>query len=144
MKWLEKSNTVEIYCDPSLGLTTKTRACKGVGQKWSPGVTFHVLESVGECEGMNLHTPKWAPTLGVGILMASQMFRKWLQGSQTIRLKNSFYHWKAFGTYMSKMGLHDPFGYLKHKLWPNEGPKIKLSIWFPTTKSWEFPWFPYV
>jgi len=23
---------------------------------------------------------------------------------------------------MFKMGLHDPFGYLKHKLWPKEGP----------------------
>ncbi len=23
---------------------------------------------------------------------------------------------------MSKMGLHDPFGHLKHKLWPKEGP----------------------
>ncbi len=22
---------------------------------------------------------------------------------------------------MSKMGSHDPFGYLKHKLWPKEG-----------------------
>jgi len=23
---------------------------------------------------------------------------------------------------MSKMGSHDPFGHLKHKLWPKEGP----------------------
>jgi hypothetical protein len=28
---------------------------------------------------------------------------------------------------MSKMGLHDPFGYLKHKLWPKEWLRIKLS-----------------
>jgi len=33
------------------------------------GVTFHALGSVGKCEGMNSHTPKWAPTLGVGIPM---------------------------------------------------------------------------
>jgi hypothetical protein len=26
---------------------------------------------------------------------------------------------------MSKMGLHDPFGHLKHKLWPKEGLSIK-------------------
>jgi hypothetical protein len=25
---------------------------------------------------------------------------------------------------MSKMGLHDPFGYLKHKLWPNEWMRV--------------------
>jgi hypothetical protein len=30
---------------------------------------------------------------------------------------------------MSKMASHDPFGYLKHKLWPKEGPKVKLAIW---------------
>jgi hypothetical protein len=44
--------------NPNLGLVTKARACKGVGQEGSLGVTFHVLGSVGECEGMNLHTPK--------------------------------------------------------------------------------------
>jgi hypothetical protein len=27
------------------------------------------------------------------------------------------YHWKAIEAQMSKMGLHDPFGHLKHKLW---------------------------
>jgi hypothetical protein len=29
---------------------------------------------------------------------------------------------------MNKMGSHDPFGYLKHKLWPKEGPAVKLTI----------------
>jgi len=29
---------------------------------------------------------------------------------------------------MFEMGLHDPFVYLKDKLWPNEGPRIKLPI----------------
>jgi hypothetical protein len=59
----------------SLGLTTKTRACKGVGQEWSPRVTFHAPGSVGKCEGMNPHIPKWAPTLGVGVSMDSLIFR---------------------------------------------------------------------
>jgi len=45
---------------------------------------------------------------------------------------------------MSKMGLHDPFGHFKHKLWPKEGSIVKLSIWLPTTKSQESPQFPYV
>jgi hypothetical protein len=35
---------------------------------------------------------------------------------------------------MSKMGLHDPFGHLKHKLWPKERSKVKLAISLPTTK----------
>jgi hypothetical protein len=29
---------------------------------------------------------------------------------------------------MFKMGLHDPFEYLEHKLWPKEGPIVKVSI----------------
>jgi hypothetical protein len=45
---------------------------------------------------------------------------------------------------MSKMGSHDPFGHLKHKLWPKERLEIKLAIWLPTTKSQESPWFPCV
>jgi len=45
---------------------------------------------------------------------------------------------------MSKMGLHDPFENLKHKLWPKEGLKIKLAIWFSTIKHQEWIWFPCV
>jgi hypothetical protein len=40
---------------------------------------------------------------------------------------------------MSKMGSHDPFGHLKHKLWPKEGPEVKLAIWLPSIKSQESP-----
>jgi len=47
-----------------------------------------------------------------------------------------------FEIYMSEMGSHDSFGHLKHKLWPKEGPGVKLTIWFPTIKSWESPQFP--
>jgi hypothetical protein len=42
---------------------------------------------------------------------------------------------------MSKMGLHDPFRQLKHKLWSKERPGVKLTIWLPTSKSRESPDF---
>jgi len=45
---------------------------------------------------------------------------------------------------MSKMGLHDLFGHLKHKLWPKERLGVKLTIWLRTTKSWESTQFTYV
>jgi hypothetical protein len=45
---------------------------------------------------------------------------------------------------MSKMGSHDPFGHLKHKLWPKERSGVKLPIWFPTIKSQESFRFPCV
>jgi hypothetical protein len=42
---------------------------------------------------------------------------------------------------MSKMGSHCLFEHLKHKLWPKEGPGVKLPIWLPTTKSRELTRF---
>jgi hypothetical protein len=39
------------------------------------------------------------------------------------------------------MGFHDPFEYLKQKLWSKEGSGVKLPIWFPTTKNQESPQF---
>jgi hypothetical protein len=32
------------------------------------------------------------------------------------------------------MGLHDPFGFLKHKLRPKEGLGVQLAIWFRPLK----------
>jgi hypothetical protein len=49
---------VKPYLNPSLGLATKARACKGVGQEGSPRITFHVPMSAKECEGVNPHTSK--------------------------------------------------------------------------------------
>jgi hypothetical protein len=72
-KWNEKK---VFCCDPNLELTTKVRVCKGASQKWSLGVTFHAPRSVGECEGMNLHNPKWAPTLGIVVSMDFKIFKK--------------------------------------------------------------------
>jgi hypothetical protein len=45
---------------------------------------------------------------------------------------------------MSKMGSHNPFGHLTHKLWPKERSEIKSPIWLPTTKSQKLPQFPCV
>jgi hypothetical protein len=42
------------------------------------------------------------------------------------------------------MGLHDPFGHLKDKLWPKERLRVKLAIWFVTTKSRESTLFSHV
>ncbi len=47
-----------VCCNVSFGLATKAKTCKDVGQERSSGVKSHAPRSVGECEGMNLHTPK--------------------------------------------------------------------------------------
>jgi hypothetical protein len=130
-----------LCCNPSLGLVTKAKVCKGAGQEWSLGVTFHAPGSIGKCERMYPHTPRWF-TLGIGFMVDFWIFKTQLQGLKIIGLKCSLHHWKTLRTQMSKMGLHDPFGHLKHMLWPEEGPGVKLAIWLPTTKSQESPWFP--
>ncbi len=50
-----------LCCNPSFGLATKARACKGEGQEGSPGVTSHAPGSVEECEGMNPTLPNELP-----------------------------------------------------------------------------------
>jgi hypothetical protein len=96
-----------MCCNPSLRFVTKAKACKGADQKWSPWVTFHVPRNVGECEGMNVHTPKWAPTLGVGVLMDFQIFKVWLQ---THCIEKFLISLEISWNVVIKMGLHDPFG----------------------------------
>ncbi len=78
--------------NPSLGLATKAKACKVASQKGSLGVMPHALGSAKECEGIDPHTPKGTPTLGVGILVDSRMFKEQLQGSKPNGLKSYLYH----------------------------------------------------
>jgi len=52
-----------------LGLATKARACKGVGQEGSLEDTFHAMGSVGECARMNFYGPKGTPILEIGVPM---------------------------------------------------------------------------
>jgi hypothetical protein len=39
------------------------------------------------------------------------------------------------------MGLYDPFGHLKYKLWPKERSGVKLVVWLSTIKSQELTQF---
>jgi hypothetical protein len=125
-------------------LATKARVCKVVGQEGSPWVTSSAPWNAKECEEMNPHTSKWTCILGVEISMDFQIFRMRLYGSKPIGLKSYLYHWNFIEILMSKMGSHDPFGHLKHKLWPKERLGVKLIVWPLTTKSWESTIFPCV
>jgi len=57
---------------------TKARGYKVVGQEGRPGVMLHAPGNARECEGIDPHTPKGTPTLGIGIPMDSRMFRNQL------------------------------------------------------------------
>jgi hypothetical protein len=84
--------------NPSFGLATKAKGLQGCGPRGSPGVTSETPESVGECEGVSLHTLKATPTLGEGVPVDSQNFRDQFEGSKLNFLWCSLYHWKDLGT----------------------------------------------
>jgi hypothetical protein len=70
---------------------------------------------------MNSHFGSWSPD-GLSNLQRA------IAGVKTHWIEEFLISSKSFGTQMSKMGSHDPFGYFKHKLWPKEGPGVKLAI----------------
>jgi hypothetical protein len=125
----------------TLGLWPRQRLMKVRAKSEARESHFMLLRvwKVGENE---LHTPKWTPTLGIGILMILEFSKSIYRGQNPL-------DWKVFyiiGKLLEllKMGLHDPFGYLKHKLWPKETMKVKWTDWLSTIKSQESPQFPYV
>jgi hypothetical protein len=75
MKTLTSSSSEGECHNLSFGLATKAKELQGCGPRGSPTVTSETLGSVGECEGMSLHTPKATPTLGEGVPVDSQNFR---------------------------------------------------------------------
>jgi hypothetical protein len=85
-----------------------------------------------ECED-ETHTPK------IGIWESFET----LETSEFDCRGQNTLHWVLFislENYRSvdaKMGLHEPFGHLQHKLWQKERSGIKLAVWLPTTKSRE-------
>jgi hypothetical protein len=83
---------MDVVATLALGSWPRQGAYEGANQKWSPKVKFYVTRSVKECEEMNLHTPKWALILGVGVPMDPQNFKEQLQGSKPIKLKSFLYH----------------------------------------------------
>ncbi len=111
----------------ALGSRPRQKGLQGCGPKGSLGVTSETLGSARECEGVSLHTPKATPTLGEGVPVDSRNFKERFEGSNLNGSWRSLYHWKALGTYMSKMGSHCSFGHLKHKLRPKEGPGVKTG-----------------
>jgi len=78
---------LHICRNPSLGLAPKARGCKVVGQKKSPGAMSHAPGSAKECEGIDPHTPKGTPTLGVRVPVDSRIFKGRVQGQNLMAWK---------------------------------------------------------
>jgi len=54
----------------------------------------HAPRRARECEGIDPHTRKGIPTLGVGVSVDSRMFREQLQRSKPNELRSFLYYWK--------------------------------------------------
>jgi hypothetical protein len=81
--------------NPSFGLTTKAKGLQGCGPRGNPRVTSETPGSVGECEGVSLHTPKATSKLGEGVTVDSRNFKERFEGSNLNGLLRSLYQWKA-------------------------------------------------
>jgi hypothetical protein len=114
--------------NPNLGIATKARACKGASQNWSSRVTFHAPEGLRVWDSvriepphfqMNSHFGSWSPN-GVSNL------HRTIAGVKNHWIEEFLYHWKTLGMQMPKMSLHDPFGHMKHKIYPKKGSGVIL------------------
>jgi len=91
-------------------------------------------KSEGKCEGMNPHTPKGTSILGVSSLgsLESRWTPEFLEsncrGQNSMDCKIIYIIRKLLKHRCLKMGSHDPFGHLKHNLWPKERSGVKLVI----------------
>jgi len=88
---------------------------------------------------MNPHTPKWAPFWELESQWTFEFFGNDYRGQNSLDWKVLYNIRKLLELRCLKGGSHIPFEYLKHKLWLKEGSRIKLPIWFLTTKSEESP-----
>jgi hypothetical protein len=71
----------------ALGSRPRQGGCKVTGQEGTPGSHFTCSRECKECEGMNPHTPKGTPMLGVGLPEDSQIFKAQLQGPNSSPLR---------------------------------------------------------
>ncbi len=95
MRTLTSSSSGGECRNPSFGLATKAKGLQRCRPRGSPEVTSETPGSVGECEGMSLHTPKATPKLGEGVSVDSQNFREQFEGSNLNGLFHSLYQWKG-------------------------------------------------
>jgi hypothetical protein len=66
--------------------------------------------------------------LGDGVSVDSRNFKKTIARVKNQWIDKFFISLQRSWNLDVQNGLHDLFEHLKHKLWPNEGPRVKLAI----------------
>ncbi len=80
----------------SLGLATKARGLQGYEPRERPKNNVTSSHECKECEGMNLHTPKWIPMLGIGIPNGLPNLQSVILGVKTHHLEDFFISLKNY------------------------------------------------
>jgi hypothetical protein len=131
---------IMICRNPSLGLVTNAKACKGVSQKkaWeSHFMLLGVQKSVKDWtphSQMSSHFGSWTPN-------GLPNFQRAISGVKIHWIEKFLISLKSSWNIDLKMGSNDPFEYFKPKSWPKEWLGVKLPIWFPTIKNKNRPDF---
>ncbi len=92
------SDNLHLLSQPQPWARDQSKGLQGCRPRRKPRSHTTCSESVRKCEGMNPHTLKGASTLGVGVPVDSQIFKRRLQGPKLNGLRSFLYHWKTLGT----------------------------------------------
>jgi len=122
--------TLALGSWPKQGLA-RLRAKKG-----SPGVKKMWGNEPSHSQ-RSFHLGSWSPS---GFLNVQRMIVR----EKTQWIEDFFISLKNYWNLNVWNRLAWPIWNLKHKLWPKEGPRVKLPTWLPTTKNRESTWFPCV
>jgi hypothetical protein len=98
---------------------------QGLGRLWAKRGSLGMKASVRE---WTLTLPRELPPWELDSRWTPECLESNCKGQNPMDWGCFLYHWKAIETQMSKMGLHDSFGHLKHKLWPKEKPGGNLTL----------------
>jgi hypothetical protein len=74
----------------SPGLAIKAKVCKVTDQEGSLGVTYRAPRNAKDCQGMNLHTPKWTPIVGIGVPNGPSNLQRMMVRVKTHRFEEFF------------------------------------------------------
>jgi hypothetical protein len=97
-------------------------------------IAMGVATPLWKSERMIPSLPKW----GLGSPLRLPKLQSLIVGAKTPRIEAFFISLESYQSLdVGKMGLHEPFGHLQHKLWWKERSRVKLVVWLPTTKSRE-------
>jgi hypothetical protein len=72
-----------IVATLALGSWPRQRGLWGCGPRGTPGSHITCSQEWKECEGMNPHTPKWIPMVGVGVPKGLPNFQSAIKGVKT-------------------------------------------------------------